>query len=67
MDTYGHLFPSQNREWVNKLDEESFVPASYPEQGNGQGRQEQLTDKPLDFQGDLLVAVPRIERGTRGL
>lgn len=28
MDTYGHLFPSQNREWVNKLDDASFVPAA---------------------------------------
>ncbi len=28
MDTHGHLFPSQNREWVNKLDEAGFVPAA---------------------------------------
>ena len=40
MDTYGHLFPSQNREWVNKLDEPDkapdepvssvYVPGTYP-------------------------------------
>jgi hypothetical protein len=33
MDTYGHLFPNLNREWVNKLDDnEGFVPVSYPAQ-----------------------------------
>ncbi len=26
MDTYGHLFTSQNREWVNKLDEPAKKP-----------------------------------------
>jgi len=31
MDTYGHLFPSQNREWVNKLDDVAVVPRSYPQ------------------------------------
>jgi len=67
MDTYGHLFPSQNREWVNKLDEESFVPASYPDQGNDQKGQEQLADKPLNSDEELVVAVTRIERVARGL
>ncbi len=26
MDTYGHPFTSQNREWVNKLDESAKKP-----------------------------------------
>ena len=30
MDTYGHLFPSQNREWVNKLDEKPDEPGCNP-------------------------------------
>jgi hypothetical protein len=53
MDTYGHLFPNQNREWINKLDEAGFVPASYPEAGKDKKGIEQRTDKPLDLQEEL--------------
>jgi integrase len=68
MDTYGHLFPNLNREWVNKLDDnEGFVPVSYPAQVQGLNGNEQRADKPLESQGKCMVAVPRIERGTRGL
>jgi integrase len=62
MDTYGHLFPSGNRGWVCQLDETGgTVSATQPqpevvaaEQGSDKSR-------------DLLVAVTRIERVTRGL
>ncbi len=54
MDTYGHLFPSQNREWVNKLDEAGIVPASYPPLLAGVMAVEQQTDKPIDSTGELI-------------
>jgi hypothetical protein len=59
MDTYGHLFPSQNREWVNKLDNVAVVPASYPQPLEAEQPAEQRTDKPLDSEGELVVAVKR--------
>ncbi|MEP7152878.1 MAG: site-specific integrase [Nitrospira sp.] len=60
MDTYGHLFRSQNREWVNKLDDAVVVPASYPQPLEASQAEEHQTDKPMDSQGNLLVAVKRI-------
>ena len=51
MDTYGHLFPSQNQEWVNKLDDAVVVPASYPEPLETHTVAEQPTGKPLDSYG----------------
>lgn len=63
MDTYGHLFPSQNRGWVEKLDDErqegESAPHLHPE---GLG-----IEQPSHKLREYLVAVPRIERGTRGL
>ena len=52
----GHLWapvPSQNREWINKLDDAGFVPASYPQAGIKNKRREQRTDKRLDLQKEL--------------
>ena len=57
MDTYGHLFPSQNREWVNELDDAVIVPASYPQPLEAEQPEERRTDKPLDSEEDLVVAV----------
>ena len=56
MDTYGHLFPSQNREWVNKLDEPIsavHVPATYPAADTLTYLVEPRSDKPLDSKGKL--------------
>jgi len=63
MDTYGHLFPSQSRGWVAKLDDEGKEGKSAPQAHPEEVATEQPSDKPLEN----LVAVPRIERGTRGL
>ena len=63
MDTYGHLFPSQSLGWVDKLDDEGqeakYAPHPHP--------MESSDEQPTDKLRELLVAVPRIERGTRGL
>ena len=59
MDTYWHLFPSQNREWVNKLDDAVIVPASYPQLLETEEAVERRTDKPLGSEEDLVVAVKR--------
>ena len=63
MDTYGHLFPNREQGWADRLDdrdsEGKTAPPAHPEQGT----QEQLSHK----SAEELVAVPRIERGTRGL
>ena len=59
MDTYGHLFPSQNREWVNELDDAVILPASYPQPLEAEQPEERRTDKPLDSEEDLVVAVKR--------
>ena len=64
MDTYGHLFPSQNREWVNKLDEKpdepvatpvsaDYVPATYPAPNQISYELEPRTDKSIEFKGEL--------------
>ena len=66
MDTYGHLFPSGNRGWADTLDD-PFAPALHPKSQSCRESGEELNDKPLESEEDLLVAVPRIERGTRGL
>ena len=67
METYGHLFPSENREWVNKLDDDVLAPAPYPQVLEVQQIAEQRPDKPMDSMENVLVAVTRIERVTRGL
>ena len=63
MDIYGHLFPDRDRGLADKLDDvrtgAGYAPALHPE---GE-EHEQGSDKSRK----LLVAVPRIERGTRGL
>ena len=63
MDTYGHLFPSGNRGFVGKLDEPDNEAQSATQMQLPQVASEQPSDKPRK----CLVAVPRIERGTRGL
>jgi integrase len=63
MDTYGHLFPSQSRGWVEKLDDEGQEAKYAPHPHSVESGNEQPSDKPLEN----MVAVPRIERGTRGL
>jgi integrase len=70
MDTYGHLFPSANRGWADTLDEvsrKSSAPILHPAAVAGKVSQNADGGKPLDSEDDFLVAVPRIERGTRGL
>ena len=63
MDTYGHLFPSGNRGWVGRLDE----PGPKAESATPAQPVRVETEQPSDKLRELLVAVPRIERGTRGL
>ena len=59
MDTYGHLFPNPNREWVNKLDEtEVFVPVSYPARILDPKENEQRTDMPLKSEGIVWWRCP---------
>ena len=67
MDTYGHLFPSQNREWVNKLDEPDekvekpvstpdsavYVPATYPAPEQIPYEVGPRNDKAIDSKGEL--------------
>ena len=63
MDTYGHLFPSQNREWVNKLDEPVatplapaptvYVPATYLPPEEVPYEVAPRTDKSIDSKGEL--------------
>jgi integrase len=71
MDTYGHLFPSVNRGWADTLDEQvtagPFAPALHPEEDAVKTAHGGLGDKPLKYKDEGVVAVPRIERGTRGL
>jgi integrase len=67
MDTYGHLFPSGNRGWADTLDEvpekSLSAPAVHPH-----GVEPKLSiEQPSDKSRNLLVAVTRIERVTRGL
>ena len=59
MDTYGHLFPSRERGWTDKLDDVPVAPQAHPHREVA----EQLSDKLRES----LVAVTRIERVTRGL
>ena len=59
MDTYGHLFPSKERGWTDKLDDESLAPKAHP--------QREVAEQPSDKLRENMVAVPRIELGTRGL
>jgi hypothetical protein len=70
-DIYGHLFPDGNRQWVARLDVTSSAALSDTPMIHaarmGNQESEQPSDKPLDSEENLLVAVPRIERGTRGL
>ena len=63
MDTYGHLFPNENRGWVNRLDESGSKAESATQPQPQGSAAEQGSDKSRD----LLVAVTRIERVTRGL
>jgi integrase len=63
MDTYGHLFPNENRGWVNRLDESGSKAESATQPQPHAGAAEQGSDKSLVS----LVAVTRIERVTRGL
>ena len=63
MDTYGHLFPSGNRGWVGRLDEPGPKAESATQAQPERAESEQGSDKSRE----CLVAVPRIERGTRGL
>jgi integrase len=58
MDTYGHLFPSQSRGWVEKLDDEGREEKSAAHPHPVESGAEQPSDKPLEN----LVAVTRIER-----
>jgi len=63
MDTYGHLFPSRDRGWTDKLDDAPLGANYAPQTHPARERLEQQSHKPAE----VLVAVPRIERGTRGL
>jgi hypothetical protein len=63
MDTYGHLFPSRERGWAAKLDDEGCRGATAPSAHPVEKVAERLSPKSRD----LLVAVGRIERPTRGL
>ena len=63
MDTYGHLFPSGNRGLVSRLDE----PGPNAESATQPQPERAAAEQPSDKLRELLVAVPRIERGTRGL
>jgi hypothetical protein len=61
MDTYGHLFPSGNRGWVGQLDQSGSKSATPAQPVRV------TSEQPSDKSREYLVAVPRIERGTRGL
>ena len=63
MDTYGHLFQNQSRRWVEKLDDQEQEEKSAPHPH----LEDKADEQPSDKLRELLVAVPRIERGTRGL
>ena len=56
--------PVHEEAWVTV---EEIVPASYPLPLEREYTVERRTDKPLDSEEDLVVAVTRIERVTRGL
>ncbi len=59
MDTYGHLFPNREGRWTDKLDDVLWAPQAHPHNNR--------CEQPSDKLREVLVAVPRIERGTRGL
>src|SRR5262249_6029180 len=64
MGTYRHLFPNQNREWVNKLDDEAgFVPVSYPAPVQDVKGDEQRTDKPLNIEETIWWRCPGLNGG----
>ena len=63
MDTYGHLFPSRDKGWADKLDDTPEECATAPLEHPAKAWSEKLSRKPLEN----LVAVTRIERVTRGL
>lgn len=63
MDTYGHLFPSRDKGWTDKLDEQPGKVFLAPQEHPAIALVEELSPKPLVN----LVAVTRIERVTRGL
>ncbi len=67
MDTYSHLFPNGNREWVRKLDEPVDKAASEgssaPQPHPGRTTEEQGSHKSLE----LLVAVEGFEPPARGV
>ena len=71
MDTYGHLFPSLNRGWADSLDEQGtkglFASALHPLVDAVKAAHGGSGDKYLETKEKSMVAVPRIERGTRGL
>ena len=63
MDTYGHLFPSRDNGWTDKLDDRptggEIAPQAHPEAKTKEQESYKLREN--------LVAVTRIERVTRGL
>ena len=63
MDTYGHLFPSRDSGWTDKLDDGPTGGESAPQAHPEAKTQEQESYKLREN----LVAVTRIERVTRGL
>ena len=54
MDTYGHLFPSRERGWTDKLDDVPVAPQAHPRR--------EVDEQPSDKLRESLVAVTRIER-----
>jgi len=63
MDTYGHLYPSRDSGWTDKLDGGPMDGQNASQAHPGAEVQEQKSYKSLVS----LVAVTRIERVTRGL
>ena len=63
MDTYGHLFPSRDQGWTDRLDDGPTdgenAPQAHPEAKSQEQESYKLREN--------LVAVTRIERVTRGL
>ena len=51
MDTYGHLFPSRERGWADKLDDEGWRGEPAPSAHPAEKISEQLSPKSLDLFG----------------
>ncbi len=67
MDIYLHLFPGGNREWVARLDQAKVGEAREANSATQAQPIGMASEQPSDKLRENMVAVPRIELGTRGL